>query len=132
MPITLAFDIGLAHTGVAISYENKIAESLTTIHASDTDLLQREIVKLVKRYQPGILVFGIPQKGPLNDHILLLKNGLEAILSLPIVLVNEDFSTRFASTAMINANRGPRYRRFHDHQVAAAGILQFYLDNLIE
>ena len=132
MPVTLAFDIGLAHTGVAISYENKIAEGLTTIHTQSLDLLQQEIIDLVKRYQPDILVFGIPQKGPLTQHVGLLKNKLEATLSLPIILVNEDLSTRLATRAMIDANKGPRYRRLNNHQVAAASILQSYLDNLIE
>lgn len=132
MPIILAFDIGLVHTGVAISYENKVAEGLTTIHARNHDLLQQEIMELIKRYQPSAIVFGIPQKGPLNEHVLLLKNKLETILSLPIVLVNEDLSTRLATRAMIDANRGPRYRMLNNHQVAAASILQLYLDNLIE
>jgi len=132
MPITLAFDIGLVHTGVAISYEDKVAEGLTTIHTPSHDLLQHEIIELIKRYQPSTIVFGIPQKGPLNEHVLLLKNKLEAVLSLPVVLVNEDLSTRFATKAMIDANRGPRYRRLNNHQAAAASILQLYLDNLIE
>ena len=132
MSVTLAFDIGLVHTGVAISYENKIAEGLTTIHTKSLDLLQQKIVELVKRYEPSTIVFGIPQKGPLNEHILALKNKLEVTLSLPITLINEDLSTRLATTAMISANRGPQYRRLNNHQAAAASILQHYLDNLVE
>lgn len=132
MPSTLAFDIGLAHTGVAISYENKIAQGLTTIHTHSLDQLQNEITQLIKRCQPDTIVLGVPQKGSINEHATLLKNRLETHLSIPVILVNEDFSSRSAQAAMIHANQKLKHRRLRDHQTAAASVLQLYLDNLIE
>jgi len=132
MPTTLAFDIGLAHTGVAISYENQIAEGLLTIHTASADRLRDEILKLVTQYKPEVIVIGIPEKGPVNDYVADLKNHLEPLIDIPIKLVNEDLTSQMALRAMISANKGPKQRHLTDHQAAAASILQLYLDDLVE
>lgn len=132
MPITLAFDIGLAHTGVAISYENQLAQSLTTIHATGLDSLQNQMLTLIAEYQPDTIVLGIPSKGDINERATSLKIYLESKLGIKVELVNEDRSSQLAQKIMISAKTSLKKRQLLDHQIAAASILQQYLDDLLE
>ncbi|MBI1872238.1 Holliday junction resolvase RuvX, partial [Candidatus Collierbacteria bacterium] len=55
--IYFGIDPGLSKIGVAISYEGKLAEPLSTIEAHN---LINQIKELIEKYQPDVIVIGQP------------------------------------------------------------------------
>ena len=126
----LAFDLGLAHTGVAISYEGKIAVGLTNIDTTDFDHLFKGISNLLAQHQPDVIILGAPAFGPIKILAEDISGQLEAQLKLKAIIVDEDFTSRIAQKVMVESGAKRSKRQQRDHQVAAAAILQSYLDSL--
>lgn len=124
----LSFDLGLSHTGVAVSYEGKIAQGLTTITASEFDYRLKKIIDLLAEEKPDVIILGSPEKGQISFLSEQLKEQLEARLGITPIIVNEDFSTKLAQQTLLASGAKRKTRQTKDHQVAAAAILQTYLD----
>ena len=130
MSIYLGLDPGLVHTGIALSYEGKLAQGITTINTGDSMVLLNKIIDLIIKYQPDEIIIGSPESGPVISFSQQLQENLKLKFDLTIHLVNEDFYSRQAQDALITGNSSRKDRQLRHHQAAAAAILQSYLDSL--
>ena len=135
----LALDVGDRRVGVAVSDAmGLIATPLTVVQRSSKARDFGQIAQLVREQDAGALVVGHPvnadgSAGPqaqrVERYATALQEALEAEgLALPLILWNERMSTQQAEQAMIASGRRARERRDRIDAVAAAVILQDYLD----
>lgn len=135
----LALDVGDRRIGVAVSdATGLIANPLSVIRrASKAEDFER-IARLVREQDVEGLVVGHPlnadgSAGPqaqrVERYAAALADALQAEgLNLPMVLWDERMSTLRAQEVMIAAGRKRKDRRGRIDAVAAAVILQDYLD----
>jgi putative Holliday junction resolvase len=135
----LALDVGDRRIGVAVSDEcGLLASPLTVIHRASKVEDYAVIARLVLERRAGILVVGHPlnadgSAGPQALRIERYTAALEGALrsqglNLPIVLWDEHSSTLRAQELMIAGGRKAKDRRTRIDAVAAAVILQDYLE----
>jgi putative Holliday junction resolvase len=136
----LALDVGDRRVGVAVSDETGlIASPLTVIYRRSKAEDFSRIARLVREHGIQKLVIGHPlnddgSAGPqaqrIERYTVALEEALQAEgLDLPIVLWDEGMSTQRAQEAMIISGRKARDRRMRIDAVAAAVILQDYLES---
>jgi putative Holliday junction resolvase len=135
----LALDVGDRRIGVAVSDEcGLLASPLTVIRRASKIDDYAVISRLILEHRAGILVVGHPlnadgSAGPQAQRIERYAAALERALrsqdlNLPIVLWDEHSSTLRAQQAMISAGRKAKDRRTRIDAVAAAVILQDYME----
>jgi putative Holliday junction resolvase len=128
METLLAFDFGLKRIGVAVGNSLlRQAQALTVIQAASNEEKFGAIAKLVKEWQPGRCVVGLPRHPDGAEHEMTVRcrrfaNQLQGRFGLATVLVDERYSS-----AVISQQRG----ELIDAQ-AAAIILQQYFDDYAE
>lgn len=135
----LALDVGDRRVGVAVSDESgSVAAPLTVVRrASKVEDFAR-LARLVREHGVGTLVVGHPlnadgSSGPQAQRIERYAAALDQALrseglDLSMVLWDEFLSTQQAQAAMIATGRKAKDRRARIDAVAAAVILQDYLD----
>jgi putative Holliday junction resolvase len=135
----LALDVGDRRVGVAVSDgTGLIASPLTVIQRTSKVEDFTKIARLVQEQKIEGLVVGHPLNhdgsvGPQAQRVeryaaALAEQLLAWGLDLPIHLWDEHMSTQRAQEAMIAAGRKAKARRERIDAVAAAVILQDYLD----
>ena len=135
----LALDVGERRVGVAVSdLVGLIAAPLDVIQRSSKEKDFARIARLVREQDAGILVIGHPlnadgSAGPqalrVERYAVALSEALRlAGLSVPVIMWDEYGSTQRAQSLMIGAGRRAKDRRRRIDAVAAAVILQDYLD----
>ena len=131
-PRTLALDIGQVRIGIAISCPfGRIGQPLQVI-ARSKDPFSR-IQDLLREHEVQTIVVGRPlrlsgEEGPAVRAIEGFVARLRRDVSVPIVWQDERLTTAAAERTMIALGARRRTRREHIDQVAAALILQSYLD----
>jgi putative Holliday junction resolvase len=130
----LAIDHGDCKIGLAISDETAlIARPLTVLaHRSAADDAA-EIAGLAGREAVGRIVIGLPldSDGKEGHHARRVRRWAEALqqaTALPVEFWDESFSTAQASELGSKRKARGRHRPAADDAVAAAVILQEYLD----
>lgn len=132
----LALDYGSKRIGVALSDElGMTARGLTTIVRKGRPRDMERISSLVDEYGVETVVIGYPLRLDGTEGIQCKKVSryaeiLGAHLSIPVVTWDESLSTKEAEDILIEANMKRRKRRDVVDKVAAAIILQGYLDSL--
>lgn len=127
----LALDPGTRRIGVAVSDPARIlASPLEVIEGSDPLPRLRE---LVAHYEPDVVVVGLPTslsgtEGPAAVAARRFAQEVAEALEVPVELVDERFTTRTAESAMVEGGVRRRERRGKVDKVAAAVILQQYLE----
>lgn len=135
----LALDVGERRIGVAGSdLLGMMAAPLVVIVRSSKAADFRQIGDLIRKQQAESLVVGHPlnadgSAGPQAQRVERYAAALEEALrseglEVPVLLWDEYGSTLRAQEAMIASGRGARNRRERVDAVAAAIILQDYLD----
>ncbi len=135
----LALDVGERRIGVAVSDSlGLIATPLTVIVRSSKVTDFQRVGDLVREQEAEAVVVGHPlnadgSTGPQAQRIERYATALEQALhseglAVPLFLWDEYGSTQRAQEAMIASGRGARHRRECIDAVAAAIILQDYLD----
>ncbi len=135
----LALDIGEARIGVAISDPNQVlARSLMVIKRSSRQRDFTTIKGLVREHGVEKIIVGHPLslKGTLGQQAKRVERYAAALaqaleregLKMPVLLWDERFSTADAERLMIEAGHKRQARRRRIDAVAAAVILQDYLD----
>lgn len=135
----LALDVGDRRVGVAVSDPTGlIATPLTVVRRGSKAEDFRRIARLAREQAAEGLVVGHPLNedgtaGPqarrVERYAAALVDALDAEgLTLKVYLWDERMSTQRAQEVMIDAGRGTRERRERIDAVAAAVILQDYLD----
>jgi putative Holliday junction resolvase len=135
----LALDVGDRRVGVAVSDESGlIASPLTVIERKSKVEDFDRIGRLVREHEVGCLVVGHPLRadgssGPqarkVERYATALALSLEAQqMEMAVVYWDEHLSTQRAQEAMIVSGRRRKDRRARLDAVAAAMILQEYLN----
>lgn len=128
----LGLDIGGKRIGVAISDEmGSIASPLTMIDAGGD--VPAELGVLINRYGIARLVVGLPiglsgREGPQAKEVRAVADALAADLQIEIVYSDERLSSAVAEHALITQGTRREKRKQHIDAMAAAVILQGYLD----
>jgi len=130
----LALDHGTRRIGVAVSDETKtIAQPLEYIPAEPAaDFLKRLKVLLVEK-QVELLLVGMPRNmdgsyGPAAQKVQAFVESLKGETSLPIKLVDERLTSVMANRVLLQANVRRDKRKEKVDKMAAAILLQSYLD----
>ena len=128
----LGLDIGEKRIGVAISDElGMIASPLMTINATG-DVLA-EMRTLITKYDIPLIVVGLPvglsgREGPQAKKVRAVADALAADLGIDIVYSDERLSSTVAEAALISQGTRRDKRKQQIDSMAAAVILQGYLD----
>lgn len=132
----MALDPGTKRIGVALSDEmGWIAQPLETFERRSEEADVAHIRQLVERHAVRQVVMGLPLRldgraGPEAERIKRFIEKLEAALPVPVVAWDERLTTRSAEDLLIGANVSRRKRKGTVDRVAAAILLQSYLESL--
>jgi len=135
---SLGLDIGDKRTGVAISGPQGIlAIPLMVLADKDEDAAMDEILKLIELHEIERIVVGLPYSlnGGLSQQankVMAFVNKLSQHTGVDIQLWDERLSTVAAEKLMVEAGIKKDKRRQHRDAIAAAFILQGFLDSLKE
>ena len=132
----LALDLGSKRIGVASSDLTRTLASPVTVvlrranHTED----HRALAKLVDEYEPDTIVIGLPlgldgREGKATALIRAEVVELEAAFApIPVVLHDERFTTATAHQSLMERDMKAKQRRHVVDMVAAAVLLQTWLD----
>lgn len=134
----MGLDFGSKTVGVAISDSLLvIAQPLEIIRRKEANKLRQTLARieeLIVEYEVEEIVLGLPLN--MNDtegeRVLLtreFKEKLERRTGLPVVMWDERLTTVEADNAMMEAGIRRENRKEYVDKIAAALILQSYLDN---
>ncbi len=137
----MALDVGHKRIGVALSDPGQVlASSLQVIERKGRQRDLATVVQLVRQHEVGRIIVGYPrslngtvgqQARFVERYVAVLEKKLgDSSLDVPVVLWDERFSTVVAERLMAEAGRKGRERRKRIDAVAAAVILQDYLDGI--
>ena len=132
----LGLDYGEKRIGVAICDElGMTARGIATIVRKYWKRDIEQIAGLVREYDVEKIVVGYPVKLDGTEGIQCEKvnrfiDVLEGGVSMPVVKWNEALSTKEAESLLIEADMNRRKRRRVVDKLAAAIILQDYLDHM--
>jgi putative Holliday junction resolvase len=131
----MALDVGDSRIGVALSDPlEMLASPLCIIKRLDEVADAQNIVKLVNEHKAGKLLVGLPlslsgETGMQAQKVKAFADRLAISLSVPLEMVDERFSTFTAREYMRETGKKKdRFKKKHDDSMAAAVILQGYLD----
>lgn len=131
----MALDVGKARLGVALSDELKIiAQPYRTIRRSNLKQDMRTLAEVVAEHEVERIVVGLPLRmqgdmGPAAEMTLEFVERMRKTIRHPIVTWDERLTSVQAERALLESDMNRRRRREKIDQVAAAIILQSYLDS---
>ena len=129
----MGLDIGGRRIGVAVSDETRlIATPIQFVERGPGD--RKAFAGLAERYAIGRLVVGLPtgmsgREGPQSADVRGYADQLAVDLDLPMDYWDERLSTAIAERTLIAGGTSRADRRTRVDAVAAAVILQGYLDH---
>jgi putative Holliday junction resolvase len=132
---TLGLDVGERRIGVAISDpEERLAVPLRVLERRGGDADARAIAELARREGVGRIVVGLPVSlngtlGPQARQTQAFVERLRAATDAEVVLYDERLSTAEADRHLRQLGMREREMRSRRDAVAAAIILQAYLDS---
>lgn len=130
----MGLDVGERRIGVALGDpDGVIASPLTVISGVDGDAARGNIIRLAAEYEVGCIVVGLPRSldGSLGRQARSTEEfirGLSHCCDIPIESWDERLSTVSAEQAMVQGGAKRKKRKEWRDAVAAALILQTYLD----
>jgi putative Holliday junction resolvase len=132
----IALDLGEKRIGIAISDPDRIIASPMCVvnHVSrKTDV--DAVLRIVKENEANHVVIGnaLGENGEetrQSRHAQRFLEAMHAVSDLPVTLWDESFSTNTAQATRVNMGVSREKRRGHLDDLAAAIILQSYLDAL--
>lgn len=132
----LAFDFGLARTGVAVANTlTGIASPQTALHSKRGQPDWQGIERLIQEWKPKLLVVGLPRKldgseSAMHDNIMQFCRALERKTGLPVQTANEQLSSREAEQRLKQVRQAGSKRKIRKEdidQLAAAIILENWM-----
>jgi putative Holliday junction resolvase len=130
----LAVDPGSHRVGLALSDESAtVATPLRTLDADPTATLPARIAEVAREVAATEVVVGLPRRldgthGPEAAAARRLASDLRAATRLPVAVFDERLSTAQAERELLARGMTRRRRRAVVDQVAAALILQSFLE----
>jgi len=132
----LALDLGTKRIGVAVSDEmGWIAQPLETFERRSLDADLKHIQQLVRVNEVDRVILGMPFRldgsiGPAAQQVEQFKTCLEGALTVPVIPWDERLTSKSAEDMLIEANVSRKKRKGAVDRVAAAILLQSYLESL--
>jgi putative holliday junction resolvase len=129
----LCLDIGQKKIGTAVSDESQIiARGLGNINRKND--VVRQIEELIKKYDIGAIVFGLPlkmdgSKSPQTERTEAFIEELKKHVSLPFIPWDERLSSKQAETILLQADLSRNKRKRLIDKLSAQIILQDYLNS---
>jgi putative holliday junction resolvase len=121
----LGIDYGEKILGLAYS-EGKFAQSYGEINIKEEDRLQ----KICRDLNISHVIVGLPE-GRLKNTVIKFSQKLKSLLNIEIILWDETLTSHDAEKILLTSNESRKRRHQKEHSVAAALILQSYLDEKI-
>lgn len=135
MSRALGVDLGSRRIGVAVSDDDgRVATAVATVQRGPGRPADHmALARLVADYGAGVVVVGLPlslsgAKGPAATAVLEEVEELRSVLAVPVQTHDERFTTVSATSALRAGGHRSRRRREVVDQVAAAVMLQSWLD----
>jgi len=134
----MGLDLGVKTIGVAVSDPGRsFASSLGVIRRRGTEADLERLAALVREHEAALIVLGLPlhlsgKESEGSRRSREFARVLEQRLGLEVVLVDESLTTRDAENVLLEANLSRRKRKRAVDGLAAAFILQSYLNELRE
>ncbi len=132
----LGIDLGSKRIGIAVSdMSGTIASALNTVHRSSSRRHDHAaIAKLVRDEEADCVVVGLPlsldgTRGPAARSAETEAKQLASVVGVPVEMYDERFTTVTAERSMLDAGLDGRQRRKLVDKVAAAVMLQAWLDH---
>jgi len=134
----MGLDFGSKTVGVAVSDSLLItAQGLEIIRRKEENKLRRTLARieeLIVEYEVEEIVLGLPRNMNATEGMRVeltreFQEKLERRTGLPVILWDERLTTVSAQKAMIEAGIRREKRKDYVDKIAAALILQSYLDN---
>ncbi len=132
----LGIDWGERRVGIALSDESRTIASPHSVLVRSPSINKDlgRIVGLVIEHDVERVVVGIPVRmdgtqGPAADKVVEIVGKLRNLLDVPVVTWDERLSTAEAQKVLIGGDVSRRKRKDVVDRVAAALILQTYLDS---
>ncbi|TJY43515.1 Holliday junction resolvase RuvX [Cohnella pontilimi] len=130
----LGLDYGDRRIGVALSDAfGWTAQGLEMIERKREGEDIRRIAELVKQHEVEAIVVGLPKNmngtiGPRGEICIAFADELRQTLSVPVHLWDERLTTAAATRTLLEADVSRRKRKLVVDKMAAALLLQNYLD----
>ena len=131
----VALDVGDARIGVAVSDASRlIASPVEVIHRVGFGPDVKRVQEICRRYDTTLILSGLPlnlngAEGPQAAKVRLFCQQLEKV-GLVVYYQDERLTTVTAENALLEQNMHRAQRRQNVDKVAAAVILQQYLDTI--
>jgi len=131
----MGLDVGEKTIGIAISDELGLtAQPLRTLRRKNQAQDLESIQQIVEEYCISEIVVGLPllMSGDAGSQVRRVKqfaSPLEKMVPVPVVFWDERFSTVQAERILIEADLSRKKRKRQVDKIAAAIILQGYLDS---
>jgi len=131
---SLGLDIGDKWIGVALSDpQGLLASPLTIINRRDETTDITAITDIVSQHQVGQIIVGLPRSmdgslGQQAEKVKVFTQGLRSHTNVPVEFRDERLTTVSAKRLMRAAETKRNRRKARDDAIAAALILQGYLD----
>ncbi len=134
----LGIDFGLSHLGFAVSDGEIAAPLATDVHVTADpqpvvaiDKLIKKTIEVIHLNQIENVVIGI-SSGVMAETTRGFGEKLRQLTALPVFYQDEELTSVRAAQQMVESGMRQSQRQIMDHNVAAANILQDYLDSLRE
>ena len=130
----LGLDIGEKRIGVAVSDELGLtAQGLLTLERTGMQEDIKRLADIVQDWSVGKVVAGLPRNmnGTLGPQAVKVKefvNCLQDVIGIEVVYQDERLTTAAAQRTLLEGNVSRRKRKEVVDKIAAAMILQNYLD----
>jgi len=129
----LAIDYGLKLTGLAICDQSEKFVSPHSVLPASAELTDK-IIKIVKDENVEAIVIGQPlnmdgSKGPQAKIVEEFSNRLKKMISIPIYFQDERLSSFGAEDKLVERNLTRKKKKKRLDALAAAEILQAFLDS---
>lgn len=135
----LGLDVGDKKIGIAVSDPfGQTAQGVATLPRRNFKKDCEAILNFVREYQASKILIGLPlnlqnEEGPQAGKVRAFHNGLKKFLdenktAAVLELVDESFSSREAESILLEADLSRKKRKKVIDRLAAARILQNYLD----
>ncbi len=131
----LGFDFGKKRIGIASGQTiTHTATPQTTLHAVNGNPDWHAITEQIQQWQPQALIVGMPyhldgQKNTMTQAVEDFCFALKKRYKLPIVLIDERYSSAQAETQLKKNIKINQHNRLEIDKMAAAVIVQRWLEN---
>jgi len=132
----MGLDLGTKTIGLALSdVERRIATPLETIRRVKFSIDAKAMLALAEKYSVAAFVIGLPlnmdgSEGPRVQATRAFVRNLAALSAIPVLFQDERLSTAAVTRALIDADTSRARRAELVDKLAAAYILQAFIDRI--